>query len=105
MAPRKSALILRDDRLSGRYRPVKQALRDNHPDWVFQFSSIGREPADTSAYNAVVRQVEDDFVAQVARDLDKQDPEKKTAAARKPRPKPKPMRNATGAATGGVTDG
>ena len=101
MAPRKSALILRDDRLSGRYRPVKQALRDNHPDWVLQFSSVGREPADTSAYNAVVRQVEDDFVAQVARDLDKQDPEKKTAAARKPRPKPR----ATGAATGDVTDG
>ena len=90
MAPRKSALILRDDRLSGRYRPVKQALRDNHPDWVLQFSSVGREPEDTSAYNAVVRQTDDDFVAQVARDLDKKDPEK-TAAARKPRPqKPQP---------------
>ena len=102
MAPRKSALILRDDRLSGRYRPVKQALRANHPDWVFQFGSVGREPEDTSAYNAVVRQTDDDFVSQVARDLDKQDPEK-TAAARKPRPKPRPKPKPMQG--GDVTDG
>ena len=105
MAQRKRALIVYGSERKQEIRAIKQELRKTYPEWRFYFEVKGVPEHDHAKFNAVIRETEYPFLEQIHRDLKGQDPEKKTATERKPRPKPRAMRNATGGATGDVTDG
>jgi len=97
MTQRKRALIVYGSERKQEIRAIKQELRTTYPEWRFYFEEKGRPIHDHSEFNAVIRETEYPFLGQIHRELKGQDPEKKTAAERKPRPKPR--------ATGDVTDG
>ena len=101
MTQRKRALIVYGSDRKQEIRAIKRELRKTYPEWRFYFEVKGIPEHDHSEFNAVIRETEYPFIEQIHRDLKGQDPEKKTAAARKPRPKPR----ATGDVTGDVTDG
>ena len=101
MTQRKRALIVYGSDRKQEIRAIKRELRKTYPEWRFYFEVKGIPEHDHAEFNAVIRETEYPFIEQIHRDLKGQDPEKKTTAARKPRPKPR----ATGAATGDVTDG